>query len=149
MISTGAGIRTRKLTYIHRDESPHLSRAAAAFQKNHALPSLASSNDLRFVRQVCQVVTRRAAAYLATGIHALWSLRTAEENLTPSTADPVTIGCNGSVIERYPLFRSTCQSYLNELIELSGGKSQSVVLEIAEESAIFGAAVAVCCLEGQ
>lgn len=101
------------------------------------------------MRQVCQLVSRRAAAYLATSIHALWSLRLAAENYTPSTSEPVSIGCNGSVIERYPMFRSTCQSYLDDLVELSGGQRQSVVLEIAVESAIFGAAVAVCCLEGQ
>jgi hexokinase len=141
--------QSQTLIYTSRDESPNLSRVVAALQKHHPLPRLPSSNDLRFVRQVCQLVSRRAAAYLATSIHALWSMRAAAENLTLSTADPVTIGCNGSVIERYPLFRSTCQSYLDELIELSGAHPQSVVLEIAVESAIFGAAVAVCCLEGQ
>ncbi|KAF2429161.1 actin-like ATPase domain-containing protein [Tothia fuscella] len=134
---------------IEEDDSPHLSKGAAAFQKYHPLRIPPSVPDLHYVRQVCQLVSRRAAAYLATGIHALWFLRTEAENLVPSTADTVSIGCNGSVIERYPAFRSTCQSFLDDLVELSGGNRNSVILEVAYESAIFGAAVAVCCLEGQ
>jgi hexokinase len=136
------------LTRTFRDESLSLSKAAAALQKNHALSKPPSNAELRFVRQICQLVSHRAAAYLATGIHALWTLRTSSEGLLPSTAGHATIGCNGSVIERYPGFRARCQSYLDQLVDLSGGKAQSVTLEVAVESAIFGAAVAVCCLEG-
>jgi len=35
------------------------------------------------------------------------------------------------------------------MIAASGAESNSVTLEVAIESAIYGAAVAVCCLEGQ
>jgi hexokinase len=59
----------------------------------------------------------------------------------------VTIGCNGSVIEKYPYFKDLCQSYLDELTGLSGAEPHSVVLETAIESAIFGAAVGVSCLQ--
>ncbi len=100
-----------------------------------------------FVRQVSQLVSRRAAAYLATGIHALWSLRNRSENLSPSMAGHVTIGCNGSVIEKYPDFRERCQSFSDELTRASGAKEGAISLEIACESSIFGAAVAACCLE--
>jgi hexokinase len=61
----------------------------------------------------------------------------------------MSIGCNGSVIEKYPFFRELCQSHLHEMIAASGAESNSVTLEVAIESAIYGAAVAVCCLEGQ
>jgi hexokinase len=61
----------------------------------------------------------------------------------------MSIGCNGSVIEKYPFFRELCQSHLDELVIASGASPKSVALEIALESAIYGAAVAVCCLEGQ
>ena len=90
-------------------------------------------------------MSQRAAAYLATGIHALWSLMTNSEGLTPSSVNHMTIGCNGSVIEKYPNFKEYCQQRLNELTDLSGGRTGAVVLEPALESAIFGAAVAVCC----
>jgi hexokinase len=60
----------------------------------------------------------------------------------------VAVGCNGSVIERYPGFMQRSQEYLNRLIEGDGAERDSVVLEVAWESAIYGAAVAVGCLEG-
>jgi len=41
---------------------------------------------------------------------------------------------------------STCQTYINDLVELSGGNPDSVTLDIADESALYGAAVAVSCL---
>ena len=119
------------------------------FEKNHALAIPPTVAELRFVQAVVRSVSHRAAAYLAAGIHALWSLRLSTEGLHPDEAGHVTIGCNGSIIERYPRFRSVAQQYLDDLIVSSGGASGSVVLEVAYESAIFGAAVAACCLEGQ
>lgn len=61
----------------------------------------------------------------------------------------MTIGCNGSVIEKYPSFRQNAQRYLDELCITTGGREGSIKLEIAVESAIYGAAVAVACMEGQ
>lgn len=116
-------------------------------QSKHPLNKAPAHADLRFVRQVSQLVSRRAAAYLATAIHGLWSLRTSAEGLSPASAGHLTIGCSGSVIEKYPSFKTLCQTYLDELTALSGAEPHSVVLETAVESAIFGAAVAVCCIE--
>jgi len=118
-----------------------------ALQSKHPLSIPPTYADLHFVRRVCQLVSQRAAAYLATAIHGLWSLRTSAEGLSPASAGHVTIGCNGAVIEKYPSFKALCQTYLDELTELSGAEPHSVVLETAIESAIFGAAVAVCCIE--
>jgi hexokinase len=59
----------------------------------------------------------------------------------------VGIGCNGSVIELYPGFRARCQATLDRLTERSGAEKGAIGLEIAYESALFGAAVAVGCLE--
>lgn len=131
------------------DESSDMSRAATIFEKNHPLATPPTITELRFVQAVVRSVSHRAAAYLATGIHALWLLRLSVEGLKPHEAGHVTIGCNGSIIERYPRFRSVAQDYLNDMIVASGGVPDSVVLEVAYESAIFGAAVAACCLEGQ
>jgi hexokinase len=60
----------------------------------------------------------------------------------------VAVGCNGSVIERYPRFMKRSQEYLNKLVEGEGTERGGVVLEVAWESAIYGAAVAVGCSEG-
>lgn len=64
----------------------------------------------------------------------------------PDHAGHVTIACNGSVMEKYPAFLTRCQQYLDELTVLSGSKSHAVTLEMAPESSVFGAAVAVSCM---
>ncbi|KAI8936873.1 hypothetical protein NX059_006109 [Plenodomus lindquistii] len=140
---------TGTIAAMEMDNSKHLTHATALFQSKHPLSKPAAYNDIQFVRQVSQLVSHRAAAFLATGIHALWLLRTASEGLTPATVERMSIGCNGSVIEKYPFFRELCQSHLDELTTASGAGTKSISLEIAVESAIYGAAVAVCCLEGQ
>jgi hexokinase len=129
------------------DTSKNLTNGIALFQTKHPLNRPPTYNDIHFIRQVSQLVAHRAAAFLAAGIHSLWMLRTTSEGLTPATAGKMAIGCNGSIIEKYPLFRELCQSHLDELTTTSGAEPKSISLEIAVESAIFGAAVAVCCLE--
>lgn len=138
---------TGTLAAMEMDTSKNFTNAIALFQTKHPLSKPPSYNDIQFVRQVSQLVSHRAAAFLATGIHALWKLRTEAEGLTPATAGRLSIGCNGSVIEKYPLFRELCQSHLDELTAASGADTKAISLEIAVESAIFGAAVAACCLD--
>ncbi|KAI4609335.1 hypothetical protein J4E80_008584 [Alternaria sp. BMP 0032] len=140
---------TGTIAAMEMDDSKNLTSATALFQSKHPLSKPPTYNDIQFVRQVSQLVSHRAAAFLATGIHALWALRTESEGLTPASAGRMSIGCNGSVIEKYPCFRELCQSHLHELTAASGAGPNSVSLEIAVESAIYGAAVSVCCLEGQ
>jgi len=135
------------LIWCSSDDTPHLSKASIIFQSHHALSSPPTYSDLLFIRQVSELVARRAAAYLATAIHALWYLRTSSEGLMPECAGHMTIGSNGSVIEKYPAFRSQCQAHVDELTAMSGADPHSVVLEIADEAAIFGAAVAAACLK--
>lgn len=148
-LSEPYSLDTGTIAAMEMDNSKHLTNATALFQTKHSLSKPPAYNDIHFVRQVSQLVTHRAAAFLATGIHALWALRIASEGLTPASAGPLSIGCNGSVIEKYPCFRDLCQSHLDDLTTASGAQAQSISLEIAVESAIYGAAVAVCCLEGQ
>jgi hexokinase len=140
---------TGTLAELESDETKNFTQAIATFQSRHPLSKPPTYNDIHFVRQVAQLVSHRAAAYLAAGIHSLWALRLKSEGLTPATAGRVAIGCNGSVIEKYPSFRELCQSHLDELTAASGAGEGSISLEIAVESAIFGAAVAVSCLEAQ
>ncbi|KIW08057.1 hypothetical protein, variant [Verruconis gallopava] len=142
-------VETSTTAAFEDDETPELSKAAAVLEKNHPMKVMPMLAELRFVQEVVRAISHRAAAYLATGIHSLWSLRLFAEGLTPADAGHVTIGCNGSIIERYPRFRSVAQAYLDDLIKSSGGTPGTVVLEVAYESAIFGAAVAASCLEGQ
>lgn len=140
---------TSTLAVFESDTSSTLSEACKTLQARHPLRKPATLGDLAFIRKVSELVSKRAAAYLATTLHALWCLRAHAEGLTPATAGTISVGCNGSVIERYPGFRDNTQAFLDQLTTLSGATAGSVVLEPAYESAILGAAVGVCCLEGQ
>lgn len=153
---------TSLVAFIEEDSSPSLSASAALLQKEHTFPNLPSVEDLRFLRRICQTVSRRAAGYLATAIHSMWCLRNEVEfPATPTTGsldkespevtvieseDPgtISIACDGTVINKYPGFQDTCQSYLNQLTaETHPGSRCAIQLNPAPESAILGAAVAV------
>ncbi|KAF2738177.1 actin-like ATPase domain-containing protein [Polyplosphaeria fusca] len=140
-------LETGTIAAIEMDSSKNFTQAIALFQSKHPLSRPPTYSDISFVRKASQLVSHRAAAYLASGIHSLWSLRIQSEGLAPQDAGRLAIGCNGSVIEKYPLFRELCQSHLNELTMASGAQPNLISLEVAVESAIFGAAVAVCCLD--
>lgn len=173
-MSTPYGLDTGVMAAVEGDESPDLSGArhalTSAFEFGHTAPTLA---DLALAKHVAQSISRRAAAYLAVGIHALWSLREATDSATSSPVegsspvlgasnrlvvngtrrsgspappgeehDHVSIGCNGSVFEKYPHFAATAQSYVDDLCT-AAEFGRRLVLERAIESALFGAAVAV------
>lgn len=104
--------------------------------------------DISFVRTVTQTISRRGAAILATAIHALCYLRAEKEQLPPG--QPVAIACNGSVIERYPNFRENVQKTLAQLVEFDskspGLGLGKIRLELVQDAALIGAAVAVACV---
>lgn len=76
--------------HIQDDTSPSLSSSSAYLQKHHSFVTAPSLVDLQFLQQICTFVTRRAAAYLAASIHALWCLRNSSEAATlPPTPDSV------------------------------------------------------------
>jgi hexokinase len=61
----------------------------------------------------------------------------------------VAVGCNGSVIELYPGFLEKTQKILDSLTGMDEKGNRKVDLSIAIESAIFGAAVGVACLDNE
>lgn len=138
---------THTIAIVEADDTPTLANACTFLQDHHSFPTLPTLEDLRYIQMICRYVSRRATAYLATGIHALWKLRTDTEGLDPHGSGPVSIGCNGSVINKYPGFFHRCQEYVDVLTEAEGLGRGRVVLEPAHESAILGAAVAVALAE--
>jgi hexokinase len=140
---------TLLLAVVEGDESPNLAKSSAYLQKTLGMDSAPSAADMRFLRLIVQSISKRAAAYVAVAMHALWAVK---RKLIPEDSSRTTIACNGSVIEKYPGFRSRCQAYISEMIKCEGGgrrQDSEVVLELAGEAAIFGAAVAVAIGEGQ
>ena len=60
-----------------------------------------------------------------------------------------TVAFNGSVIENYPGYLSSCQRYVDELVRSKGlAEPRSINLVPAKESSLMGAAVALACVEG-
>lgn len=136
---------TKTLATFESDASPTLANACSALLQAHPLCTPPSLRELQFIREIGRVVSKRAAAYLAVSLHALWALRTASEGIEPGEASHVTIACTGSMVEKYPEFRHATQKYLDKLSVMSGSAEGAVTLELASEGSIFGAAVAVSC----
>ncbi|KAF1352436.1 hypothetical protein BDV97DRAFT_292910 [Delphinella strobiligena] len=171
---------TGLISIIEGDQSSRLALAVTAFTTAHPLSTPSArpnlTEDMHFIRNVSALVTTRAAAYVATAVHALWELQrdTSMEEACPSTQanghistitseersgtkeTRMTIACNGSIMEKYPDFKPRCQAYLDELALFSGQeytpdenrRLAGVTIEMAAESSIFGAAVAAAAEEG-
>ncbi|EMC92677.1 hypothetical protein BAUCODRAFT_37578 [Baudoinia panamericana UAMH 10762] len=145
-LSEPYSLEARTLAAFQDDSSPDLSKACSTFIHEHSMPSPPSISELTFIREIAGLVSHRAATYLATALHALWTLRLVAEGLDAGSVDHVTIACNGTIIQKYPAFHQCCQRQLDELCELSGAAKGAASLEMAPESSIFGAAVAACCI---
>lgn len=144
-------LSTHTLASIEADETPHLSEATKVLKSRHALPHGASysCSDVNFVRHVTSLVTDRAAAYVAASLVALCTLQQSLQAthgqprpMTQSSQSGTSVGCNGSVIERYPRFRERTQGWIDVL---GGDGNGRVRLQMTGESALVGAAVAVAC----
>lgn len=138
---------SRIISAFESDTTPMLDVAKVTFTKAHPTRTAPRLCELHFIREIAGLVSRRAAAYLAAALHALWTIRTEAEGLEPGDATHVTVACNGTVIEKYPRYRELCQKHLDDLCLQSGASRGAVMLKMAPESSIFGAAVAVACME--
>jgi len=108
-----------------------------------------TKQEAAFLRSAAAAISHRASAYSAVAIHALWRLQKESEinPTTPCGTPKTSIACNGSVILKYPGFRTRCQDYIAEMIgsgsALNGIFREEVILTPTDEAAILGAAVAV------
>jgi hexokinase len=141
---------TAILAMLEADTSPQLSRSGAYLEKLWCMTSPPSHPDLLFLRTVVESISYRAAAYLAVALHALWTLQkeTYSNPRTPLGTPKTSIACTGSVIEKYPNFRARCEGLIEEMIAAGDPSFGSfprelVVLEVIDDAAILGAAVAV------
>jgi len=58
--------------------------------------------------------------------------------------DHISIGCDGSVINKYPRYMERAQEILDRLRGMDRKARQRVVLRPTTDNAVFGAAVAGC-----
>lgn len=153
---------TRTLAAIERDSSPSLAISLALFAELY--PSSSSSRpatytDMSFIRQVIRSVSRRSSAYFAASLHALCCLlHNTDEPSSSSDRDTTTtsssghdqhvsIGCDGSVINKYPGYMARSQEILDNVIAMDdtprgNNKMTRVILEKTQDRAVLGAGVA-------
>ena len=141
---------TAILAMLEADNSAQLSRSGSYLEKLWSMSSSPSQSDVLFLRTAAESISNRAAVYLAVALHALWTLQkeTYVNPTTPFGTPKTSIACTGSVIEKYPNFRARCEQSIEKMIvagDLSYGAfpPELVVLEVIDDAAIFGAAVAV------
>lgn len=138
-------LQTSTIAEIEALDLQAVNHALSNLAHEHPLPSGASftGTDMKAMGRIIASVTDRAAAYMATSIHALWSLKQASSKQTlPENHDDITISCFGSVLGKYPRFRERVQTWLDEMTAEDAG---SLHLQMADEGegALTGAAVAV------
>lgn len=135
---------TAILAAVEEDTTVGCISSAERIQKEFGLFSLPTSTEMAFLRTVIEAVSHRAAAYMATAIHALWSL----EHGQSEEASKTSVAANGSVVLMYPGFRIRCQKYVAELIAANEYSTQSpgsheLIIHPTHEATILGVAVAV------
>lgn len=154
---------SKELTHTS-DTSIELDDACKEFSLRHPSPHTPTTSDLYFLRQLASFISTRSSALVATCVYTFWKLRidaqadwvktlpdssplrtTAEEDRDMSET---TVAFNGSVIENYPGYLSSCQKYLDDLVASENGAQGTVQLVSAKESSLLGAAVALASVEG-
>lgn len=145
-LSTHYTLDARLLAIIETDTSSFLSASLKAFKEHHPSSTTPTASDLYFLQRVIKSVSRRSSAFVAVGIHALASLlddMEQQHNVISSGLNHVSIGCDGSIINKYPEYMDRCQDLIDRLVELEGKGRKRVVLERTTDSAVCGAGVAV------
>jgi len=135
---------TALLAAIEEDTTMGCISSAERVQKEFGLLTTPSLAEMSFLRTAVESISHRATAYMATAIHALWSLEHDEQDEDSKTS----VAANGSVVLMYPGFRARCQNYVADIIsanqELRGSMSEhQVTIQPTHEGTILGVAVAV------
>lgn len=141
---TPYSLDTRTLALIEVDTSAGLTKTRDVLYDRHPSLFRPSYADASFVRKVVHSISHRSIAYFAAGVHALTSLLQdleAEAGFD-SVLDHISIGCDGSVINKYPSYMEKAQETLDRMRILEGRVRKSVLLEKTQDSAVLGAGVA-------
>ena len=137
-------LNTKTLALIENDTSHDLRETISLLHQYHPSSHKTTPRDAYFIQQTVLSVTKRSIAYFATGIHALASLLQELERNTglQKDLDRISIGCDGSVINKYPMYMERAQEILDQMFKRSGPGDQSVTLEETQDSAVLGAGIA-------
>ena len=143
-LRTPYSLDTRTLAQIHLDTSAGLTKTRHLLHERHPSLSRPSVADANFIRKVICSVAGRSTAFFATAVHALTSLLQdldIEAGLE-SKLDHISIGCDGSVINKYPEYMEKAQETLDQMRLAESIERKMVILEKTQDSAVLGAGVA-------
>ena len=147
LLTVGYGFDTHVLAKVEEAKTVEAVRKVLV---EHVSDVVYSDDDILAIQQIVKAVSKRASACIAAAVYALRSVRDGAE---PSSAqlngsikqdEPAheTVACAGAVIQQYPGFMAATQGVLDKLYELdTETKGKKVVLCIAHESSLLGAAV--------
>lgn len=113
----------------------------------HVSDIVYSDEDIEAIQRIARAVSKRASACIAVAVYALRSVRDGAESASKKAEEmdgPAheTVACAGAVIQQYPGFMAATQGVLDKLYDLdTETKGKRVVLCIAHESSLLGAAV--------
>ena len=141
---------SKTLAIIDMDPSMLKQTSKSFLEEEYPSPFSLSNSHLNFILNTIHVITRRSIAFFAAGVHALTSLiddLDIEAGL-PSRQDHFSIGCDGSIINKYPEYMERAQKILDDLKQREEINSRErkirkrVILEKTKNSAVLGAGVA-------
>ena len=137
-------LNTKTLALIENDTSYDLRDTISLLHQYHPSIHKPTPRDAYFIQQIVRFVTNRSIAYFATGIHALASLLQELECNSGLQDDMghISIGCDGSVINKYPRYMERAQEILDNMFTRGDPGGKNVVLEKTQDSAVLGAAIA-------
>ncbi|KAI4183441.1 MAG: hypothetical protein L6R41_005383 [Letrouitia leprolyta] len=142
-LSKPYSLETRTLATIEADTYPSLSPSCKLFQETYNLDFAPTPAEMHFIREVTLAVCRRSEGYFTAAIYALSSLyHEIDTACSTNGLEHISIGCDGSVINKYPCYMQQSQVLLDQMRRMGDPGRKRVVLESAGESAVLGAGVA-------
>ena len=140
LANTMYSVDTKDLALIENDVSDGLAASRALLYQRHPSAHQPSESDIIFIKDVVRRVSTRSIAYFTVGMHALTALL---QSLETIDTDHITIGCDGSIINKYPSYIERAQATLNQMFGSDDPhRKMRVNLERTTDSAVLGAAVA-------
>ena len=143
-LSSPYSLDTRTLASIETDTTRSLSASIALLQERHPSPCPPTHSEIYFIRQIIQSVSRRSSAYFTAGVHALSSLLNDLNGpyLLDGLSDHASIGCDGSVINKYPGYMGRSQEMMDKMIAMEANGRKRVILKKTIDCTVLGAGVA-------
>lgn len=132
---------TKTIAIIQADKSVELIESRRLLERLHPSAVMPSTADARFLQIIITSVSHRAVAYFAVGVHALTALlQDLDAEISP--LDHLSVGCDGSVINKYPAFMQTAQEKLDGIWRFENNGRKRALLEEISDGSVLGAGIA-------